>query len=387
MTPGARVQAAIGVLDRVLRGAAAERALTAWARGSRYAGSGDRAAVRDHVYDALRRLRSAAWTGGAGDVPVEAMDARAVLAGLLSGRGEDVAALFSGTGHAPAPFALPADPGPMPDAVALDVPDWLRARTGGALDAAFAALRDRAPVTLRVNLARTDRATVIAALAEAAHAAVADPLSPGAIRLEGAARGLTAMPAFRDGLFELQDAGSQALVDRLPLGPDERVLDLCAGGGGKALAMAARGAGPLFVHDAAPARMRDLPVRAARAGAAMTVLPDPDDAAPFDGVVADVPCSGSGAWRRAPEAKWRLAPDRLEALGAVQSDILDRAARLVRPGGWVAYMTCSILPEENAARVDARVERGEESLEDRVDLPLAEGGHDGFHYSLLRRMV
>ena len=383
MTPPARAQAAIEVLARVLGGEAAERALTGWARGSRYAGSGDRAAVRDHVFDALRRLRSSAWAGGLGDVPPEAMDARAVLAGLLAGQGTDPAALFTGGPHAPAPLGPAPEAGPMPAGVALDVPDWLRARAGAGLDDAFRALRDRAPIYLRANPVRASRADVIAALAAAGHAAEPDPTAPHAIRLAPGARGLTGLDAFRDGGFELQDAGSQALVEALPLEPGMRVLDLCAGGGGKALALAARGAGPILAHDADPGRMRDLPARAARAGARIARIDRPEAEGPFDLVVADVPCSGSGAWRRAPEARWRLDAGALDALGRAQAAILARAAALVRPGGRVAYMTCSILPEENGARVDGAGTGL--ALEARRDTRPVPGGPDGFHLSLLRR--
>jgi 16S rRNA (cytosine967-C5)-methyltransferase len=387
MTPGARVQAAIEVLDRVLRGASAERELTSWGRRARYAGSGDRAAVRDHVFDALRRLRSAAWAGGQGDRPLSDLDARAVVAGLLAGQGADPAMLFTGEGHAPSPFARPPAPGPMPDAIALDMPDWLlvrlRADHGLAADPIARALRHRAPVVLRTNLARTDRADLIAILAEAGHPATPHPLSPSAIRIDGPARGLTSLPAFREGLFEMQDAGSQSLVDRLP-DEGERILDLCAGGGGKALALAARTEARIFAHDADPARMRDLPARSQRAGANLAILDRPEAKAPFDGVIADVPCSGSGAWRRAPEAKWRLDPSRLYALTALQDEILDRALGLVRPGGWVAYMTCSLFAAENADRADGAARRhGLRTEAEWSCTPLDDA--DGFYLRILRR--
>ena len=390
MTPGARVQAAIDVLEHVLAGDAAERALTVWARGSRYAGSGDRAAVRDHVFDALRRLRSAAWAGGAGDVPIARMPPRAVMAGVLAGQGVDPATLFTGQGHAPEPLQQMPEPGDdMPYGVRHDMPDWLlpalRESLGSDVDAVLLALRDRAPVTLRVNLARITREGLIARLAEAGIGAKALALSPAALVVTTRTRGLTATDAFAEGLFEMQDAGSQALVDRLPLLPGARVLDLCAGGGGKTLAMAARGAGPLFAHDADPGRMRDLPGRAARAGVQVDLLARPEDAGPFDGVVADVPCSGSGSWRRAPEAKWRLTGERLAELRATQTAILDRAVSLVRPGGWIAYMTCSLLADENEVQADACLSRHPGlSLLDRWSCtPVSDA--DGFHLSLLGR--
>ncbi|KIT15660.1 RsmB/NOP family class I SAM-dependent RNA methyltransferase [Jannaschia aquimarina] len=381
MTPAARLQAAIDVLSPVLSGAPAERELTRWARGARYAGSKDRAAVRDHVFDALRMLRSSAWLGGLDDRPVEKMDAHAVVSGLLRQQGQEPETLFTGSGYAP---PRPPPPGPpleqAPEAVRLDVADWLLPRLcaslGDRTEPVCDALRHRAPVDLRVNLARTTREEVVRQLAADGHAAHAIDVSPSALRLDGPARGLNRLPAYQDGLFELQDAGSQTLVDRLPLQDGMRVLDLCAGGGGKTLAMAAAAKLEISAHDAIPERMRDLPARAARAGIEVDLVEDPSG--PFDLVVCDVPCSGSGAWRRQPEAKWRLTPERLTELQSIQSDILRRASSLTRPGGTVAYMTCSLLRDEN----DAVVERSGLSVVSRWSTdPLA--GTDGFFIALM----
>ena len=398
MTPGARVQAAIDILGPVLRGAPAEREATRWARGARYAGSGDRAAVRDLVFDALRRLRSSAWLGGQGEVAVEAMEARRVVAGLLRGQGRDPADLFTGAGHAPAPLGAAEAAGPpldaAPDGVRLDLPDWvlarLRAAEGDVAEGIAAALRARAPVHLRANLARGTRADLIERLADHGIAAAAHPAAPGAVALEGAPRGLDRLPEFAAGLFELQDAGSQTLVEGALEGiAPGRVLDLCAGGGGKALAVAARWPeAEIVAHDADPARLAALPPRAARAGARIALSGDPEG--PFDLVIADVPCSGSGAWRRAPEAKWRLTPERLADLCATQAALLDRARHLVRPGGRVAYMTCSVLSEENGGAVEAALARhGDLAEARRIALrpgeSRPEGNTDGFFLSVLHR--
>lgn len=389
MTPGARVQAAIEVLDRVFAGSAAERELTAWARGSRYAGSKDRAAVRDHVFDAMRRLRSAAWTGGLGDVGIAQMSGRAVMAGLLRDQGLDTDALFSGVGHAPEPLEPIAVAAQPSDAVALDCPDWLlpllRESLGDDADAVIGALRDRAPVVVRTNLALTTRTDLATSLADDGFETEAHPLSPSALTITGKTRGLTALSSFNDGLFEMQDAGSQALVDRLPVLDGQRVLDLCAGGGGKALALAARAKVTVLAHDADPARMRDLPVRADRAGVRIDTVDAPERAGPFDGVVADVPCSGSGSWRRAPEAKWRLTQERLAALNLIQGEILGRAVALTRPGGWIGYMTCSLLRSENED-VCNRVLDASPGLQVETRWrcsPLS--GADGFHLTILRK--
>jgi 16S rRNA (cytosine967-C5)-methyltransferase len=377
VTPSARTAAAIAILDRWLAGMAAEQALTNWGRASRYAGSGDRLAVRDMVFDALRCRRSFAHLGG-GET------GRGLMLGRLRERGEEPAALFTGGPHAPAPLTTgeQAPPGPMPEAVALDCPDWLAHPLRAALGPAFAPvlllMRQRAPVFLRVNTARATLAGAAARLAAEGIATAPHPLASTALEVTGGARGLARSAPYAEGWVELQDAASQAVVEALPLAPGDRVLDLCAGGGGKALALAARGA-RVTAHDADPGRMRDLPARAARAGAAIALAARPEAAAPFDLVLADVPCSGSGAWRRAPEGKWRLTPAGLAALVATQAAILDRATGLVRPGGRLAYATCSLVGAENdgqaapfLARHRAFVAAGSQRW-----TPL--DGGDGFH--------
>ena len=291
MTPEARIGAAIVVLDRVLAGEPAERALTTWARASRFAGSRDRAAIRDHVYDVLRRRRSAQALSGQAEPT-----GRALMIGLLVAQGHDPATVFTGQGYGPAPLsdgeraALAAAPsaGDLPEAVALDVPDWLagplRARLGDNFGATMALMQTRAPVFLRVNAARLDRAGATAALAAEGIATLPSHLANGALEVtEGASRTRSAQ-SYLSGLVELQDAASQAAVESLPLAEGQRVLDYCAGGGGKVLAMAARCRGTWFAHDADPRRMADLPARAERAGVPVRRITTPEAAAlgPFD---------------------------------------------------------------------------------------------------------
>jgi 16S rRNA (cytosine967-C5)-methyltransferase len=386
VTPAARIAAAIGVLDAIGAGARAEAALTGWARGARYAGSGDRAAVRDLVFDALRRRRSLAALGGAAD-------GRGLMLGALRAAEADPAALFTGSGHAPAPLT-PAEAThlagavQMTEAEALDCPDWLAPALKASLGAGFApvmaALQQRAPVFLRVNLARATPAEAQAALAAEGVTTRPGPLATTALEVTGPARGITGTGAWRNGLVELQDAASQAVCGALPLGPGVRVLDYCAGGGGKALALAARGA-EVFAHDAAPRRMADLPERAARAGTPVTVLADPAARAPYHLVLTDVPCSGSGSWRRDPEGKWRLTAERLEALRAAQAGILDAAAILTGPAGRLAYATCSLLEAENSDQIAAFLARapGWRLEAEHRWTPL--DGADGFYLALLTR--
>ena len=382
MTPAARLSAAIEILDRVLAGAPAEQVLTNWARASRFAGSGDRHAVRDLVYDALRCRRSFAALGGA-------ETGRGLILGGLRSAGVDPETLFTGEGHAPAPLSS-ADIGQAPTGfAALDIPDWLasqmRQDLGDAFEAVAEALRHRAPVILRANLARGSRASARAALAEAGIEAEPHPLSPTALLVTAGARRVSASEPYTGGLVELQDAASQAVVDALPLADGMRVLDYCAGGGGKSLAMAARARVKLLAHDSDPRRMRDLPARAKRAGIKVEVLPGAPSGL-FDLVLADAPCSGSGSWRRAPEGKWALTPQRLQDLRNIQSEILDKASALVQPRGWFAYATCSLLNAENRDQIDAFLARtGKWSLQRELRLTPIDGA-DGFYLALLQRI-
>lgn len=354
MTPAARLSAAIAVLDRILTGQSAEVALTNWGRASRFAGSGDRAAVRDIVFDCLRCRRSFAALGG-GET------GRGLVLGHVRASGQDEALLFTGEGHAPAPVH-PEEAARLPTgAEALDLPDWLETPLRQSLGADFEpvakTLRQRAPVFLRVNLARMDRAAAAAILRDQGIVTLPHPLADSALEVTEGARRIQQSAAYLEGLVELQDASSQSVVAALPLAGGMRALDLCAGGGGKTLAMAARAPLRLFAHDADPRRMRDLPPRAARAGIKVTITENPEKTAPYDLILADAPCSGSGSWRRDPEGKWRLTPARLAEVVGLQATILDRAARMLRPGGVLAYATCSLLEEENGAQVARFLER------------------------------
>ncbi len=397
MTPAARVATAIEILDMVLAGSPAEQALTSWARKNRFAGSSDRAAIRDHVYDTLRCLRSFAALGGAGaDVPVTG---RRLMIGALREADADLTQVFTGIDYAPEALTpdetalletLPARDA-LPECVALDCPDWvaplLRQGLGAKFGDVMEVMRSRAPVFIRVNLGLAASVGAQAALRAEEIVTRPHPLAMTALEVVQNPQRIRNSVAYRGGLVELQDAASQAVVDLLPLREGQRVLDYCAGGGGKTLAMAARSPGRYFAHDAAPLRMRDLPARTERAGVQVTILDTAKVASepPFDLVLADVPCSGSGTWRRAPEAKWTLSPRRLEELVQTQQEILDRAKSLVTDRGHLAYMTCSMLDEENGAQIQTFLAENPEwrCLRERQFTPL-EGG-DGFYMALLTR--
>ena len=383
MTPAARVAAAIGVLDRVLGGEAAEKALTNWARANRYAGSGDRAAVRDHVFDALRCRRSFAALGGA-------ETGRGLMIGALRAEARDPAEVFTGEGYAPPPLT-DGETGEvrddLPEAVRLDVPDWLAPALRSGLGEAFApvmeVLRHRAPVFVRANLLKTDRAGAAAALAADGIETAPHPLAETALEVVAGARKLRNAEAYRTGLVELQDAASQAVIEALGPVSGQRVLDYCAGGGGKSLALAALGA-RVSAHDADPGRMADLPARAERAGADIARVDRPAPGA-WDLVLADAPCSGSGAWRRQPEAKWRLTAGRLKDLTGIQAEILDTAKTCVASGGRLAYATCSILDAENNDQVTAFLARNPGWRVETTRPFLPTKGGDGFFLATFAR--
>lgn len=384
MRPEARVQTAIEILDEIAAGKPAERALTSWARRSRFAGSKDRAAVRDHVYDVLRQKRSCAAVGG-GET------GRALMIGLLALQNAELDAIFTGETYAPARLMGEAPDVTKADAV-LDLPDWsiapLRQTLGEAFSAVEVALKSRADVHLRCNLIKADRETIMAGLEQDGITTKPSDIAQSALVVTEGARKIANSQSYKSGLVELQDASSQAAIEALPLKDGMRVLDLCAGGGGKLLAMAGRVHGTFFAHDINQQRMRDIPDRAKRAGVQATLLKTNEiqSHGPFDLVFCDVPCSGSGSWRRDPEGKWRMNSADLDALCETQAAILKEASALVAPDGVLAYATCSMVGRENQDQVskflqsNARWTVGFE----KQWTPLL--GCDGFFLSTLRRV-
>ena len=385
MTPAARYGAAIEILDAINTGNPAEQQLTRWARYARYAGSKDRAAVRDIVFDVLRRRASSAFLGG-GDT------GRALVLGLLRGQGADLDAVFTGQGHAPSPLdpsehssSALAD---APRDVQLDLPEWvlnaLDADHGDYATGIAQALRDRAPVGLRANLRHGTREDLTTTLKALGHDAIPHDAAPGALVLPSGTRGLHLTEAYLSGLFELQDPGSQGLVARCPAKPNTRILDYCAGGGGKALALADAYNLDITAHDADPKRMKDLPERARRAGVSVQIAEQVPSDAQFDGIICDVPCSGSGAWRRAPEARWRSTLEQLETLCATQAQIVDDCVPMLAPGGWLAYMTCSLFAAENADQAAAILARHSHLRTEATWSTTPLNGTDGFYLHVFR---
>lgn len=356
MTPAARFQAAIDVLDHILDDTPAEKALLAWARGSRFAGSKDRAAVRDHVFDVLRKKRALARLGG-GET------GRALILGLLRDQGGNAAEVFSGQGYGPSALtddeaAQLAAEVTLTDAETANLPDELwplwRDSLGDDAHPAAQAGQERGPVTLRIATKNATMDQVIEVLAADDIIATPHPICETAAIVSQNPRRLAQSRAFADGWFELQDAASQMAMSWLTLDQGARVLDYCAGGGGKSLALADIKAAKVTAHDADVRRMVDLPDRAQRAGVKITTCETSDlaDQPLFDAVLVDAPCSGSGTWRRAPDVKWRTSVQTVEDYAKLQLEILQKAQGFVAENGTLAYATCSVFDAENSAVVD-----------------------------------
>jgi 16S rRNA (cytosine967-C5)-methyltransferase len=417
---GGRLSAAIEVLSDIeARHRPVKLALKGWGEASRFAGSKDRAFVSGLVLDALRRKRSLGWMMGA-DTP------RAVVLGAVRfSWGWPLERIIEAASEEPhGPEALSADelkalehPRPLddaPDAVRGDYPDWMEPhfervfgdeRAGEAVGLAM-----RAPVDLRVNLLKSDPERAAKVLQPLKAEPVA--LTPQAFRIAAPdpserAGSVETIPAFGKGWFEVQDLGSQLAAMAAGEIKGKQVLDFCAGGGGKTLALAGAmgNTGQLYAYDNDARRMGDLVPRATRAGVRNLQVRTPVEKDPLRGfegkmdvVFVDAPCTGTGTWRRHPDTKWRLTPEQLERRMAEQDQVLDDAAPQVKPGGRLVYVTCSVLAEENEDRLAAFLARHPQFAAKPVevaDLPTTPEGYlrmtplrtgtDGFFVAVLER--
>ncbi len=371
MRPGGRIQAAAEVLEDIFsRHQPAATALQDWGKRHRFAGSGDRAAIGTLVYDVLRRRLSLGAQMGSDAPRVLAIAAAPKALGLAI---SDVIAVCDGSPHAPAQLStderdrLESEVSEGAPHVAADVPEWvmpsfLRA-FGERAVAEGRAMAERAPVDLRANTLKATRDKVVSALAKLG--AVPTPLAPFGVRIpapQGAAKSphVEAEAAHGKGWFEVQDEGSQIAAALSGAGPRQQVLDLCAGAGGKTLALAAamQNSGQIYAYDSDKGQLRPIFERLQRAGVRNAQVLEGGNRAGldalgprFDVVLVDAPCSGSGTWRRKPDAKWRLKPEALASRQGEQREVLRQAAELVKPGGRLTYVTCSVLPEENVDQV------------------------------------
>lgn len=417
MTPAARLAAAASVLDSIAQGRQpAEAVLKAWGQQNRYAGSKDRRAVADRVYKVLRARGRLSWAMGGRE------DGRALVIGSLSlidGLSlDEIEALHSGDGYGPRPLSkqerarLTAGEGELPGWVAAGLPEFVvedfKTTFGDRwAQEAHALMQPRAPIDLRVNTARTTVEAVEVELREAGLSPERTPFSPIGLRLASEPPpNIQALEAFKDGRIEIQDEGSQIVCALANARPGMTVVDYCAGGGGKTIGLGAAmaGQGTLIASDVVQKRLDNIRPRLERAGVEAELraigqngggMEDLNGAA--DLVFVDAPCSGSGTWRRRPEDAWRLTPEEVERLHALQVRILAQAVKLVKPGGRLAYVTCSMLSGENAATADAFEAAHPDFAPVATTAPFAETpaarhrlspattGTDGFFFALYER--
>jgi 16S rRNA (cytosine967-C5)-methyltransferase len=434
MTPAARLQAAIDLLHEIHGGSApADRATAAFFRNRRYIGAKDRRDVLDRTYAVLRRRAALDWwIWKSGQKPQNRERARviAALALLDEWTADRISGSFDGAQYHPdklneaerkilkAVAGKAIESGEQPTDVRHEYPDWieplLRARFGDRLEAEMRAAITAASTDLRANTLKASRDEAIAALKAEGISAMPTELSPVGLRVHGRPP-LATLKCFKDGLIEVQDEGSQLVGLLADARPGMRVADFCAGAGGKTLAMAAqmKNKGKIVACDVLEGRIERAAVRFIRAGAhniERKALSSERDqwvkrhAGTFDRVLVDAPCTGTGTWRRNPDAKWKLSPQDVEELTQLQRSILDSAWRLVKPGGRLIYATCSLLSEENEAQIAAFLAEhadfklipiagiwaeaigGDAPAADTLSLTPAQHGTDGFFAAVMERV-
>jgi 16S rRNA (cytosine967-C5)-methyltransferase len=419
MTPAARLQATLDLLALFeFEARPADALANGYFRARRYIGAKDRAAVAAMTYDILRHLaRLNWWLEKTKTEPTPRLRFLTYLVLVEKKKPASLAALFTGGSFAPAKLddderkALKKleghtlDHPDMPDDIAVECPPWaapaLHKRFGKTFMKEMAALLEPAPVDLRVNTLKTTREEALAALHKQGLSAEPCRLSPLGIRLEGRPN-LGALPLLREGMAEVQDEGSQLVALLVDAKPGERVIDYCAGAGGKTLALAAQmqNKGRLIACDVRENRLKRSTARFRRAGVhniEFRVLNDTQNLwlkrqmGACDRVLVDAPCTGTGTWRRNPDQRWRTWGLGLDDITALQAQILAAAARLVKPGGRLVYATCSLMPRENEGQIETFLAAHPEfhvvPVENRPYLSLTPASHgtDGFFAAVMER--
>ena len=389
MTPNARIASAILIIDSIIAGDPAEKVLTNWARKSRFAGSSDRSAVRDIVYDCLRSLNSFGTLGGN-------KTGRGVIIGYLLFSNKEPNLFFNGIGYGPSELTpselshIDLTQNESSPLEVLDFPDCLLDELKDSLGESFYSvnktLKQRAPFYIRVNLSKATLDEVQLILRDEGIETELDNKCVTALKVLSNPRKVKQSDAYKTGLLDIQDLNSQISCRTIPVENGWKLLDFCAGGGGKSLALSDRFSGTIDAYDKDFLRMKDIPVRSDRAGVTINLLSNDDirTVSSYDLVICDVPCTGSGAWRRNPDAKWTLTTDNYEALKKTQQEIFDDASKLVSGNGVLVYMTCSLLKAENSDQVEAFLLRNSDwEVVFQESFPLSNSG-DGFFVTHLK---
>lgn len=389
MTPNARIASAILIIDTIIDGDPAEKVLTNWARKSRFAGSSDRSAVRDIVYDCLRSLNSFGTLGGN-------KTGRGVIIGYLLFSNKEPNLFFNGIGYGPSELTpselshIDLTQNESSPLEVLDFPDCLLDELKDSLGESFYSvnktLKQRAPFYIRVNLSKATLDEVQLILRDEGIETELDDTCVTALKVLSNPRKVKQSDAYKTGLLDIQDLNSQISCRTIPVKNGWKLLDFCAGGGGKSLALSDRFSGTIDAYDKDFLRMKDIPVRSDRAGVRINLLSNDDirTVSSYDLVICDVPCTGSGAWRRNPDAKWTLTTDNYEALKKTQQEIFDDASKLVSGNGVLVYMTCSLLKAENSDQVEAFLLRNSDwEVVFQESFPLSNSG-DGFFVTHLK---
>ena len=385
MTPAAHIAAAIEILDLILAGERAETSLTKWGRSNRFAGSGDRNSIRDIVYDALRQKNSLTKRS-------KKISGRSWIIALLKKSEVNFDDYFGSSKYSPPKIKeweldlLPIEN----DSDLHDIPDWLwpkwKASLGRKASDVANTLKERANIFLRVNIAKCARKDAIEALQKNGIISKVHPSVSTALIVDEKTRNIKNSEAYNLGLVELQDASSQASVLQLSTSQIGPILDYCSGGGGKALALNAYLKKPIFAYDANFFRMKDLPKRASRSGADIRIIKSNDLKNCYYGLVfCDVPCSGSGTWRRDPEGKWSITLQNFQKLLSLQKNILTNAAQLVKANGRLVYATCSVINDENKIQIQKFLANSNEWVFEKEKLILPNELGDGFYFAILKK--
>jgi 16S rRNA (cytosine967-C5)-methyltransferase len=385
MTPAAHIAAAIEILDLILAKERVEVSLNRWGRSNRFAGSGDRNAIRDLVFDALRQKSSLTKR-------TKNISGRSWIISLLLKKEVNLDKYFGVSKYGPTKITkIELDLLPLENEYDLyDIPCWLwpkwKASLGKKANDVANRLKERANIFLRVNITKGTRKDALQALEKEGIISNLHPTVSTALVVNKGYRKIKNSGVYGSGLVEVQDASSQASVLQLSVDQHGPILDFCAGGGGKSLALSAFLNQPIFAYDVNFERMKDLPKRASRSSADIRIIKSGDLKNSYYGLVfCDAPCSGSGTWRRDPEGKWSLTLKEYKNLLSVQANILNTASRLVKSNGTLLYATCSILEDENQTQIKNFLNKSNEWVfqEEKLFIPNELG--DGFYFSIMKK--